>query len=707
LTRIRNVRQTTKFKRSIKAISPVIATLLMIAIAVVASLVVYAWVTGYMGNTTSKAGKAIQIQSYAISGGNLLVYVQNVGQGDVALNKDQSVYIDSKLVPITLPDTATIPINAQDTVQLTLPLPSDYVQGHSLNIKVTTTDGTFMTANGIPKTTNPATTYAVNFVLGTGGLSMNPTGPQTVGGTIAIMATENNGYHFTSWSSSTGSITFGDANLASTSATINAAGTVTANFAVDTVQYSVTFAMSGDAGATISPTAGPHSYDAGSSVPITATASSGYHFTSWSSSTGSITFGDANLASTSATINAVGTITANFAVDAPQTVAITITSSTTGAGFVTVDSIAYTTPHTFDWSPSELHTIAAISPVTSGSTRYVYTGWSDSGAQSHSYTVPSSSATVTANYKTQYQITFDTSANVKGDSSVTIVTVGGVAKTGAQLPYTDYFDAGQLTYSYSSPIASSGSSATTRYLWSSTSGLSQTLQTNTFTVSGTGTILATYNTQMFEIDTSNIGSSATSTSVAVTLSNCKAGDVIIVLGSSNGDLVSSVSDNLATHLTWTNRDTVSATGHQRISEYYAVFNVGGSITITVGFPTGATQNNVVAFAISGANTAAPFDPNSGLPYSSTGSTTNTPSVTGVTTTNQYDMIIGLTGSRTTTTQTAGSSYTLIQSVTSTAGSAAAEYRIVSATQSSATVSFGTSTGGTTWAMNVDAVRRGW
>ena len=191
-------------------------------------------------------------------------------------------------------------------------------KGTSLNIKVTTTDGTFMTATGIPKTTNPttpATTYAVNFVLGTGGFSMSPTaGAQTVGGTIAISATELSGYHFTSWSS-TGSITFADANLASTRATVNGAGTITANFAVDTVQYSVTFAMSGDAGATISPTAGAHSYDAGSSVPITATASSGYHFTSWSSSTGSITFGDANLASTSATINGAGTVTANFAVD--------------------------------------------------------------------------------------------------------------------------------------------------------------------------------------------------------------------------------------------------------------------------------------------------------------------------------------------------------------------------------------------------------
>ncbi len=41
-----------KFRRNTRAISPVIATLLMIAIAVVASLVTYAWVMGYMNFTT-------------------------------------------------------------------------------------------------------------------------------------------------------------------------------------------------------------------------------------------------------------------------------------------------------------------------------------------------------------------------------------------------------------------------------------------------------------------------------------------------------------------------------------------------------------------------------------------------------------------------------------------------------------------------------
>ena len=104
MTRTKNVRNTTKFKRSIKAISPVIATLLMIAIAVVASLVVYAWVTGYIGGTTSTAGKAIQIQSASRNSdtGVLTVYVQNVGQGPVEFKSGESVYVNDNLVTCLL-----------------------------------------------------------------------------------------------------------------------------------------------------------------------------------------------------------------------------------------------------------------------------------------------------------------------------------------------------------------------------------------------------------------------------------------------------------------------------------------------------------------------------------------------------------------------------------------------------------------------------
>jgi flagellin-like protein len=50
--------------RSKRGISPILATLLLIVIAVAAIVITYAWVMGYLGFTTNKVGKAIQIQKY-------------------------------------------------------------------------------------------------------------------------------------------------------------------------------------------------------------------------------------------------------------------------------------------------------------------------------------------------------------------------------------------------------------------------------------------------------------------------------------------------------------------------------------------------------------------------------------------------------------------------------------------------------------------
>jgi archaeal type IV pilus assembly protein PilA len=78
-------------RKDMRGISPVIATLLMIAIAVVASLVVYAWTMGYMNFQQNKTGQAIQIQSISISESK--IYVQNVGTGTVTFSAP-CVYID-------------------------------------------------------------------------------------------------------------------------------------------------------------------------------------------------------------------------------------------------------------------------------------------------------------------------------------------------------------------------------------------------------------------------------------------------------------------------------------------------------------------------------------------------------------------------------------------------------------------------------------
>jgi archaeal type IV pilus assembly protein PilA len=125
-----------KFRKETRAISPVIATLLMIAIAVVASLVTYAWVMGYMSFTTEKTSKAIQIQSVDFAGGK--VYVQNVGDSQVSFTAT-CVFVNGADKTGTAPSA---PLGAGDTIAITVSS-GTFVAGHTYTIKVTSEDGTF------------------------------------------------------------------------------------------------------------------------------------------------------------------------------------------------------------------------------------------------------------------------------------------------------------------------------------------------------------------------------------------------------------------------------------------------------------------------------------------------------------------------------------------------------------------------------------
>jgi archaeal type IV pilus assembly protein PilA len=136
-------KQIRKFRRNMRAISPVIATLLMIAIAVVASLVTYAWVMGYMNFQTEKTGKAIQIQSVANSTTAIDIYVQNVGDSAVEFNS-QSVYVDG--ANIAYNTISVNPLAAGDTTKITVPYDMTITPiTLKLDIKVTTEDGTYST----------------------------------------------------------------------------------------------------------------------------------------------------------------------------------------------------------------------------------------------------------------------------------------------------------------------------------------------------------------------------------------------------------------------------------------------------------------------------------------------------------------------------------------------------------------------------------
>ena len=128
-------------RKNKKAVSDVIAVLLMIAIAVAASLIAYAWVMGYLGGTTGKVGKAIQIQSMASSAGNLVIYVQNVGDGPITLS---NVYVNGILNATAKIDQPLL--QKTNTTSITTSFPPGFVSTDTVDVKVVCSNGAFIEA---------------------------------------------------------------------------------------------------------------------------------------------------------------------------------------------------------------------------------------------------------------------------------------------------------------------------------------------------------------------------------------------------------------------------------------------------------------------------------------------------------------------------------------------------------------------------------
>ena len=73
--------------QSRKAISPILATLLLIVIAVAAIVVTYAWVMTYIGSTTSQAGILLSEDNSNWQTGKILITVRNTGTSDATIDK--------------------------------------------------------------------------------------------------------------------------------------------------------------------------------------------------------------------------------------------------------------------------------------------------------------------------------------------------------------------------------------------------------------------------------------------------------------------------------------------------------------------------------------------------------------------------------------------------------------------------------------------
>jgi flagellin-like protein len=133
-----------KFSRSKKAISPVIATLLLILVAVASSLVLYTYVMGYLGSMT-KGGSSMQgvlsLDSASATTSTITAYVRNVGS--VSVNVTHA-YVNDENKSI-----AFVTINPGNVGTITIGGLS-LQAGTSYTVKLVAKDGTSLVFNVKP-----------------------------------------------------------------------------------------------------------------------------------------------------------------------------------------------------------------------------------------------------------------------------------------------------------------------------------------------------------------------------------------------------------------------------------------------------------------------------------------------------------------------------------------------------------------------------
>lgn len=133
-----NFKKFRKFRKNAKALSPVIATIILIAVTVAVSVVVAAWMgaltIGFMGNSEQAKVTNVVLSNIGTNGadGQAVITIQNTGSATVTIN---SVTVDGKTATVTQaePTGTTTPITLGTNNQVPIP------KGSSMDITVKVT----------------------------------------------------------------------------------------------------------------------------------------------------------------------------------------------------------------------------------------------------------------------------------------------------------------------------------------------------------------------------------------------------------------------------------------------------------------------------------------------------------------------------------------------------------------------------------------
>lgn len=129
--------------KSKMGISPILATLLLIVIAVSAVIVTYAWVMTFTGSTTSQAGAVLTVENvrfYDSSGKKVDIIIRNSGTASANIVEVYEGTSASNLEPVTSASyNPTNSVSEGTSIKITFDL--TWITGTRYHFKVVTQEG--------------------------------------------------------------------------------------------------------------------------------------------------------------------------------------------------------------------------------------------------------------------------------------------------------------------------------------------------------------------------------------------------------------------------------------------------------------------------------------------------------------------------------------------------------------------------------------
>jgi len=132
------------FRKSRKALSPVVASIILIAVTVAVSIAVAAWMGALtIGFMATEELKITNMQFNETDG--IILSVRNVGTTPVTLNEDVLVNGEQETATFDSTSEGTIPANGEGTVYIAY----DYDQGSNYQVRITSTKGNAFTYTAV------------------------------------------------------------------------------------------------------------------------------------------------------------------------------------------------------------------------------------------------------------------------------------------------------------------------------------------------------------------------------------------------------------------------------------------------------------------------------------------------------------------------------------------------------------------------------